>query len=280
MREIFRAYGEQCNYNVSILINCETSMEVQDNIYKSGKFPCRDKNRYRGRKQKKHRMDMDKHTESKYPSLMETSYVRVKAGHITYGMKGLEIPNGDKPIYISWMRDPFQMLISLALYLMEKSSFKGKRTVENAKKLIIQKLRNPKRLVSKEQVYSQYAAYYLTNNTVGTSKLSLDEVRREIFANMDNFSLVGILESHNTSMKMLQKLLDPKLVLSVNFWDEDRGVINKSKVKGLTRESIVQELLKADGLMKDISNALAFEQSIYDYGRKLHDKMRRNLLNA
>lgn len=273
----YRDYGEKCDYNVSILINCEPSIEIRERIYQQQKFPCRDKHRYSVKKiLRKIEAGSNKPI---YPPLLETSLSKVKAGHVNFGMKGLNIPGGGEPLYISWMRDPFHMLISLALYLMEKPTFTAKKNVENAKQLIIQKLRNPKRLVSKDRLYSQYAAYFRTNGTVGTEDMSPEEVRSEIFANMDKISLIGILEFHETSIRMLQRVLDPSLTLNDNFWVKKREKINRSKVVGLSKEKLFDSILTTEGLMKDIKNALAFDQSIYEYGLKLHSIQRKELLS-
>ena len=272
-----RDYGKKCNYNVSILINCEPSIEIRERIYQRNNFPCRDKHRYSGRENSK--MTEPDSIKPIYPSLFETSLVKVKAGHVNFGMRGLDMPGGGEPIYISWMRDPFHMLISLALYLMEKSTFTWEKNVENAKKLIIQKLRNPRRLVSQDRLYSQYAAYFRTNGTAGTENMSPEEVRSEIFANMDKISVIGILEFHDISMRMLQRVLDPDLTLNDKFWMKKREKINRSKIMGLSKEKLFNAIFTTEGLMKDIKNALAFDQSVYDYGLKLHSIQRRELLS-
>ena len=270
-----RDYGKECNYNVSILVNCESSLGIREGIYQQQKFPCRDKHRYPiNKKLMKHKAGSNM-----YPPLLETSLTKVKAGHVNFGMKGLTMPGGGQPIYISWMRDPFHMLISLTLYLMEKSTFTAERNVENAKKMIIQKLRNPRRLVSKNRLYSQYTAYFRTNGTVGTENMSPEEIKSEIFANMKKISVIGILESHETSVRMLQRVLDPGLTLSPNFWTKKREKVNKSKVMGLSKEKLLNTIENTEGFMKDIKNALAFDQSIYDYGLKLHNIQKRDLLS-
>ena len=162
---------------------------------------------------------------------------------------------------------------------MGKSTFTGERNIENAKKLIIQKLRNPRRLVSNQRHYSQYTAYFRTNGTLGTENMSPEDVKSEVFANMDKMSVIGILESHQTSMRMLQRVLDPALTLGSNFWMKKREKVNKSKVLGLSKEELLHGIESTEGFMKDIENILAFDRSIYDYGVKLHNMQREKLLS-
>ena len=152
MRDIFRGYAAHCKYNISILTNCITDPIKSESMYGEGNFPCKLKsNKERG---------------ANYPPVAEVMYYTVKAGHIRYGMPGLETPGivlfhlfflaterqatlpthflcikylhilwyvdfkyiifqtGVKSIYISWMRDPLEMLLSLTTYLMEKTTYK------------------------------------------------------------------------------------------------------------------------------------------------------------
>ena len=58
-----------------------------------------------------------------------------------------------------------------------------------------------------------------------------------------------------------------------------REKVNKSKVMGLSKEKLLNSIENTEGFMKDIKNALAFDQSIYDYGLKLHNIQKRDLLS-
>lgn len=43
---------------------------------------------------------------------------------------------------------------------------------------------------------------------------------------------------------------------------------------------MIAEIESTPGLMDDIKKALAFEQSIYDYGKQLHSRQKQELLSA
>lgn len=203
-----------------------------------------------------------------YAPLGKATYTSIKVGHVNYGMRGLQNP-GAKPMYITWLRDPLQMLLSLTTYLLEKKTDPAEKTLKAAVNLLIEKLHNPFRLVSPDRIYTQYAAYFRTNGTHGTEAMSLTHIRQEISNNLKNFAVIGVLEEHDKSISLLQHVIDPMNTLR-QIWQRPREPSNKSVIPGVTKELILKEIKKNEKMWKDVQKALEFEYSIYNFGVMLY----------
>ena len=296
LRAIFREYAQICSYSLMVVVGCK-----EDNMRKSldnSSLTCELKDKKRRNSGLK-RVSSGKRAGIPVSMLRESDIV---IGHLPVGLfhhaytpgiastpspeqstneYHMSNPPKEHPhILVTWLRDPFSMIVSAALYIADDDDLSMVEAID----AVMNQIKYKTYTDSKQ--YSTYVSYLLPGGHVRARTMNdKEEDIRLVKKSLDSYTVIGLLERHTESVKMLGAVLDPSHSLGSKFWEKmsekEANISPHAHITGakvVTSASVRAYIRNNATLTAYLNEKLQMEYEIYNYGVKLHDKIRNKTL--
>jgi hypothetical protein len=243
IRSLLWSYSNKCKYKFGILGQCEKSNHMKSKMNLLDSLPCKlyKTNNITNNIDNNTIINLSLNSQTiegtvNYPSIKTVSTYDIIVGHINIGLMKFSKKN---KIPITWMMDPFDMLINYAIQEL-KLYMQGRRAnIDKIKDIksninsqvnfciekMLYRIQNKLFRYGKDKFYSVYANYFLSDQSRSPS-ISTHNLLLEIKKNMKSFSFIGINDNVLLSLDILQFKLDKTLSLGTRFWNTTSWNLN------------------------------------------------------